>query len=123
MMFKRTGKRKLHTKAEEQKHKLILLLRKARGIWVRDFTVIPGEACLTPHRLQRTNLNVTSLKRKKKQRGKKKIKEWKLKDEKMQRQFEVKVQQKNNIKRGGWKQLSKNILEAAIEVCGVTTGH
>ena len=52
-------------------------------------------------------------KNKKKQRGEKKIKEWKLKNEKLRRHFEVKVQQKNNIKRGGWKQLCKNVLEAA----------
>ncbi|KAK3871404.1 hypothetical protein Pcinc_023453 [Petrolisthes cinctipes] len=57
------------------------------------------------------------------QRGKKKRKEWKLKDEDTRRQFKVKVQQKNNRNRGGWKQLSENVLEAAKEVCGETTGY
>ena len=47
-----------------------------------------------------------------KSRGEKKIKNWKLKDDKRRRQFKVKVQQKNNIKRGGSEQLSKSILEA-----------
>ena len=48
--------------------------------------------------------------------GEKKRKEWKLKDD------SSKLQQKNKINRGGWKQISKNVLEAAKEVC-VTTGH
>ena len=45
-----------------------------------------------------------------------------MKDGEKLKQFEVRVQQKNN-NRGGWKQLSENIVEAAKEVCGETTGH
>ena len=107
---------------EEQKHKVILCTaEEGKGIWVRDCKVILGEACLTQHHLLRADLNVMDLKRKKKQRGEKKIKEWKLKDEEMQRQFEVKVKQKNNRNRGGWKQLSTNVLEATKQQQQTTT--
>ncbi len=44
-------------------------------------------------------------------------------DEETRKQFEVKVQYRNNINRGGWKQISENVLEVAKEVCGETTGH
>ncbi len=98
-----------------------LPLRKDREIRARDCKVIPGEACLTQHRLLAGDLIIMYLRRKK-TREDQKIKEWKLKDE-TRRQFEVRVQQKNNISRGGWKQLSDNVPEAAQEVCGETTGH
>ena len=74
-------------------------------------------------RLLSADLKGKNLKRKGKQRGEKKIKERKLRDEETRKQFEVKVQQRNNINRGGWKQLSENVLEVAKEVCGETTGH
>ena len=99
-MFKKDREKKITYKSGGLKIQIdFILLRKARGIWVRDFKVIPGDACLTQHPLLWADLNVMILKRKKKQRGEKKMKEWKLKDGKMRRQFEVKVQQKNNINR------------------------
>ena len=99
MMFKKDREKKIPYKSGGTKTKIdFILLRKVRGIWVRDCKVIPGEACLTQHRLLRADIHVTNLKRKKKLRGEKKyIKEWKLKDEKMRRQFEVKVQHKINM--------------------------
>ncbi len=68
-------------------------------------------------------MKVRNLKRKGKQRGEKKIKERKLREEETRKQFKVKVQQRNNINRGGGKQLSENILEVAQGVCGETTGY
>ncbi len=58
-----------------------LLLRKNREIYVRHCKVIPGEACLKQHRLLTGDLIIMYLRRKKKNREVKKIKEWKLKDE------------------------------------------
>ena len=123
-MFKKDRERKITYKSGGAETQIdFILLRKDRELFVRDCMVIPGEACLTQHRLLKADIKVKNLKRRKKQRGDKKIKVWKLKDEETRRQFEMKVQQKNNANRGGWKQLSENLLEAAKEVCGESTGH
>ena len=77
MMFKKDREKKIPYKSGGTKTKIdFILLRKVRGIWVRDCKVNPGEACLTQHCQLRADLN---LKRKKKQRGKEKIIEWILK--------------------------------------------
>ena len=57
------------------------------------------------------------------QRGEKRIKERKLKDEELRQRFDKNVQERNSVHHGAWKELSANVLEAAKEVCFVTTGY
>lgn len=56
----------------------LLLLRSSGRTWASDCTAIPGEACLTQHRMVRMNLIIADFARKK-WKGAKKIKTWKLK--------------------------------------------
>ncbi|KAK3876473.1 hypothetical protein Pcinc_018758 [Petrolisthes cinctipes] len=81
-MFKKDREKKITYKSGGAETQIdFILLKREREIHIRDCKVIPGEACLTQHRLLRADLNVTNLKRAKMQRGENKIKEWKLKDE------------------------------------------
>ncbi len=122
-MFKKGREKKINYKSGGAETQIdYLLLRKDREIRVKDCKVIPGEACLPQHRLLTGDL-ITMYLRRKESKEDKKIKEWKLKDEETRTQFEVRFQQKNNINREGWKQLSDNVLDAAKEVCSETTGH
>jgi hypothetical protein len=123
-MFKKDREKKITYKSGGAETQIdFLLMRKERRITFKDCKVIPGEACLTQHRLLSTSLIVRNLKRKKNAKGEKKIKAWKLKEEETRQQFEDKVKQKRDETGGGWEQLSRNVMEAAKEVCGETTGH
>ena len=90
-------------------------------MWVTDCKAIPGEACLTQHRLVRADLKVVDIKRKK-WKGIKKIKVWKLKDEDTRKEFEAKFSQKMRTCTGTWKQLVENVISVGKEVCGETSG-
>jgi len=37
--------------------------------------------------------------------------------------FAENIRQRNEINKGGWNELSENVIEAAKQVCGETTGH
>ena len=84
--------------------------------------VIPGEACLTQHRLLRADLRLRKFKRKQ-WKGEKKIKLWKLKDVNLQRQFEVKVQEATRDGDKDWPTVASAIRVAPEQTCGRTSGH
>ena len=64
MMFKRDREKKITYKSGGAETQIdFILQRKASGVWLRDCKVIPGEACLTQHRLLRADLNLTNLKK------------------------------------------------------------
>ena len=65
-MFKKDREKKITYNSGGTETQIdFILLKKARGIWIKDCKVIPGQACLTQHCLLRADLNVTNLKRKK----------------------------------------------------------
>jgi len=54
-----------------------ILVRRNEGVKVTDCKVIPGEACLTQHRLVCSDLRVEGMKSNKRKKGENKIKQWK----------------------------------------------
>ena len=79
--FKKERKRKITYKSGEVEQQLdYILMKNSRALNAKDCMVIPGEACLTQHRLLSLVLNVKDLKRMKNWKGEKKIKLWKLKE-------------------------------------------
>ena len=123
-MFKKDKEKLITYKSGRAKTQTdYILMKREEEMYARDCKAIPGESCLAQHRLLSMDLKVHSLKRKTQKMEIKRVKEWKLKDEETRRIFEERVQEKNNMNRGGWQQLNNNIMEAAREVCGETTGH
>lgn len=100
-----------------------ILLKWNEEMKVKDCKVIPGEACLTQHRLLCLDAIVKEVKRQTKRKETKKIKVWKLREERTRQEFEENVKRRNQNSRGGWSQLKENITEAGKEVCGITSGH
>ena len=68
-----------------------ILMRKSEVVKVKNCKVIPGEACITQHRLLCADLCVRHMKRPKMKNGEKRIKVWKLKDEQTRRHFEERL--------------------------------
>ena len=99
-----------------------ILVKPVTGQSVMNCKVIPGEACLTQHRLLRADLRLRKFKRKQ-WKGEKKIKLWKLKDVNLQRQFEVKVQEATRDGDKDWPTVASAIRVAAEQTCGRTSGH
>ena len=90
---------------------------------ITDCKGIPGEACLTQHRLVCSDLKIEGIKRNGRKKGEKKIKQWKLREETVRRKFEESVRLKMEGNKGGWENLRDNIKEAGREICGETTGR
>ena len=83
---------------------------------------IPGEACLTQHRLVCEAFQFSESK-KKKWKGMGKIKIWKLKDRETRDLFEERLKEKiASLGDGEWKNLEEDILSAGGEMCGITSG-
>ena len=104
---------------------LILMKNQLRKS-VKNLKVFAGEECVTQHRLVSVDLKITAAEAKKKEMRKpKRIKEWKLRNPEIQQNFEMKVAEKfekSQSDQVNWKAYEKNILQAAKEVCGETTG-
>ena len=99
----------------------LILMRKIEGFRVTDCTAIPGESCISQHRLVRICMTVENLK-KKKWVGRKRIKFWKLKDEALRSKYEDKFLEKVTVQSGSWKNFEASLLGAGEETCGITTG-
>ena len=97
-----------------------VLLRKRQGIRVKDCKVIPGEECLTQHRLLCCDL-LTKNVRLKTHKREKRIKQWKLKNDQRRREFEERLREKIE-ENEGWTEFSDKMMEAAREVCGESKG-
>lgn len=100
----------------------LVIVKRMRGLCVLDCKAIPGEACLTQHRLVRADLKIMNFK-KKKWRGIKKLKTWKLKCKETRDDFEEKLDNRLRQSEMSWTNFEKSILETAEEVCGRTSGR
>ncbi len=90
---------------------------------MKDLKVIPGEACLTQHRLLVMDMCIKGDGKALKKTTSRKLKVWKLKDEEKRLEFERVCQRKNDTNNIDWEQLQSNILQAAKEVLGETRGR
>ena len=87
----------------------LILMKKVRGVCVTDCKAIPGEACLTQHRLVCAAFQFLESK-KKKYKGMRKIKIWKLKDRETRDLFEEILKEKiASSGDGEWKNLEEDI--------------
>ncbi len=99
------------------------MLRQSEVMNVKNCKVIPGEACLTQHRLQGCDLVIKNMKMPKTQKGDKRIKLWKLNNEQRRKQFEDRLQENIAGATAGWTGLSNAVMETAKEVCGESRGQ
>ena len=98
-------------------------MKKVRGVCVTDCKVIPGEACLTQHRLVCAAFQFLESK-KKKLKEMRKIKIWKLKDRETRDVFQERLKEKiASSGDGEGKTLKKTFLSAGGEICGITSGN
>ena len=99
-----------------------VLLRNGDQVRAVNCKVIPGEDCVTQHRLLCADIQMKEMTRPRRRRGEKKIKIWKLKDPNMKAHFQDKLNEKLSGQEGGWKELREAHMDAAKEVCGETSG-
>ena len=99
-----------------------VLYRPRRGLQIRDCATIPGECCLTQHRLLGAKFLVSDFVPRR-WRVVKKPKVWKLKDEERRAEFEAKFVEKLQRQDLSWNAVQESLSEACHEVCGVTTGR
>ena len=109
-----------------------LITRKRDRRTIMDCKVIPGEPVIMQHRLLVMDLRMGKV-RKKKRTTVKKIKVWKLKDEK-KIEYKQKVRERReawqqgeipengNSREAEWKEMKTILPEVATQVCGVTGG-
>ncbi len=90
---------------------------------VKNCKVIPGEECLTQHRLLCCDLVIRNMKMPKIQREEKRIKLWNLKNEQRRKQFEERPQENIAGATAGWMELSNAVMETAKKVCGESRGQ
>ena len=101
-----------------------MLLRQDGHVTVRDVKCIPGEACLTQHRLLVMDVHMQQEVKAFRKTFNRKLKVWKLKDEETRRKFEEVCQQKNEAQSEiGWDQLQCNVIQAVKQVFGETRGR
>ena len=99
-----------------------VLYRPRRGFQVRDCAAIPGECCLTQHRLVRAKFLVSDFVPRR-WRGVRKPKVWKLKDDEIRAEFEAKFVENLQQRDLSWNAVQESLSDACQEVCGVTTGR
>ena len=101
---------------------LDLILWKPRlDISLINCKVIPGEECLTQHRLVRADFKLKKW-RKKKWRGPKKIKAWRLKNPDVRQEFYEEVLAQAAEFDGTWGKAESIMIEAGEKTCGRTSG-
>ena len=83
--------------------------------------VIPGEECLTQHRLVRADFKLKDWK-KKKWRGAKKIKAWRLKNPDVRQEFHAAVLANMDDFDGSWEKAQEIMIKASEKTCGRTKG-
>ena len=123
-MFKKEREKKVTYKSGGVETQIdYILARKNERMMIRDCKVIPGEECLTQHRLVCSDIKITGMKKKVRKSIEKRIKEWKLQDETVRTKFEESVAKRMEKNEGGWENLRDCVLEAGREICGQTTGN
>ena len=100
-----------------------ILHRRKRQLHPKDCSVIPGEACLTQHRLLKADFVVTDYRRRR-WRGLQKVKVWKLRDEATRSDFQAKLAEVlENRDHSDWTTVQNAVHSACSDVCGVTSGR
>ena len=105
-----------------------ILVHQCERSQVKNVKVIPGEACLSQHRLMICILDLCHKVRMVKQTFVSQCKVWKLKDANVQTVFREKVQTRAAERMDGdaelvWRELKDCMLEVADEVCGRSIGR
>ena len=100
----------------------LILWRSRRDVNLINCKAIPGEECLTQHRLVRADFKIKNFQRKK-WKGMKKLKVWKLKDENTRQQFLEEVSVGALSFNGTWNSAKTIMLRACEKTCGRTTGR
>ena len=100
----------------------LLLMRHKPGSRALDCHAIPGEAFLTQHRPVRAKLAISKYQGWKKPL-RKRLKTWKLKNADTRLDYENKFAERMNGKDHNWENVQKEILAAAKDVCGMTSGR
>jgi hypothetical protein len=94
-MFKKDDRQKVTYKSGGAETQIdYMLVRENGNMKVTNCKVIPGEACLTQHRLMCSDIQVKGTKRYERKRGMRKIKQWKLREESVRREFEENVEKR-----------------------------
>jgi len=127
-MFKKKDRHKITYKSGNKETQVdYILARKNDKIRFKDCKVALEEECLTQHRLLCSDIRILGMKRKRKRKGEKKIKVWKLKDESVNKEFEKSYEKRaESLKQSNKSQYEKtheNSIETGREICGETTGH
>ena len=123
-MFKKEDRQKVTFKSGGVESQIdYMLVRPNENVMVTNCKVIPGEACLTQHRLVCSDIKVKGMKRHKRKKGVRKIKQWKLREETVRREFEEEVEKRMDGNKKGWEGLRNSIVQAGRQVCGETTGQ
>ena len=98
-----------------------ILVRVNEKISLKDCKVIPGEECLTQHRLVCSDIKIMGMKRKRKVKGERKIKGWKLKDESVRVEFEKSYEKRMESlmqsNKTEWEKTNENCIETGREIC------
>ena len=93
---------------------------------VKNVRVIPGECCITQHRLLLVELRTGCKERSNgKAKSQLRIRLWRLQNKKEREAYVTRVQSKFSHADGAaieWEEISKAMKEAAMEVCGTTKG-
>ena len=121
--FKKEQEKRITYKAGGNATQLdLLLMRLKPGATAQDCAAIPGEPFLTQHRVVRAKILIKGYTRKKKSL-KKKLKTWKLKNEESRSRFEEVFAQRLSGVTSSWSNIQKEMISAAEEVCGRTSGR
>jgi len=111
-LFKKEDEKRITYKSGGAKTQIYyILMRRNGGVKVTDCKVIPGEACLTQHRLVCSDLRVEGMKSNKRKKGEE-IKQWKLREETVRKKFDENVRMRREENNGGWEKLRDNIIDA-----------
>ena len=99
----------------------LILWKSRKDICLMNCKVIPGEECLTQHRLVRADFMLKDWK-KKKWRGARKIKIWKLKNPDVRQEFHEEVLAQAANFDGTWEMVESVMIRAGEKSCGRTKG-
>ncbi len=94
-----------------------VMLRRNEVVNEKNCNVIPGEGCLTQHRLLCCDFIIRNMKMLKR------IKLWKLKNEQRRKHFEERLNERMAGTTSGRTGLSNAVMETAKEVCGESRGQ
>ena len=100
----------------------LVLWRPRRDLNLTNCKAIPGEECLTQHRLVRADFKIQGLQRKE-WRGIKKLKVWKLQEQDTRQEFLQEVSRGSRSFDGTWAKARSIMLQACEKSCGRTSGR